>query len=1444
MTNDPVPLERNFSALPETESDEYQQSLELLFHGDKRLTWETLDAKFRTVILAEAGAGKSFEMEARARAIRAAGKPAFFIRIEDIDAGFLDAFEVGTADDFKAWLSSSEEGWFFLDSIDESRLDNPRTFEKSIKKFGNHVREARQRAHIFVSSRPYAWRDVTDRRLIAKYLPYRSPHQSDKAESPRECAHAADGTDPVLTYNALEVFVLNPLIESDIRMFAQHRGVPETDRLIAELQRTNLAPLAARPFDLEGILQKWSADRQLGGRLELLQHNIQVRLKEIDPDRQMRQALNAETAMAGARRLAAAVLLTGEAGLRVPDCDAVQKGVDAEAVLSDWNPKDVTVLLHRGIFNDPIYGMVRFRHREVRELLAAQWFCDLLSSGVSRRTIESLIFRRRFGETVLAPRLRPILPWLILFDDTIREKAVNLAPEVAVEGGDAAHLPKIEREALIKSLTERIANDQDSRSARDNDAIMRIAQPDLANTTRKLLERFRENDDVVFFLGRLVWQANMPCCLPLLSEIARDEGRGQYARIASIRAVMAWGAQTQKDELWTSFLSDSKPLSRRTLSELLDNAKGDRETAEIVLACFEKLEPYERFKATGLSRSLQDYVGRLSLETVVGDDSPLLVFINGLYALLDSAPYVERRDCRVSEAYLWLLPSATHAVDRLVSARSLEVFSDESLAILRMEAAARFWREGDYSEYKNSLRQSVPFWTELNDALFWRSIDTARTHRDATTAQRLTDVWTVQIMEHFWGFGPERFEDVLKFISDKTFMDDRLVALSLAWRIYVEAERPDTMRAELESIVVGTPDLEAQLDMLLNPVKTEQQRESQEAHEIWEREHEERKAEEERSHLDWINALQADPERVRRPAGLAPGQITRDQFGLMRAISDKKGNDTYSSGADWRALIPEFGQAVAEAYRDAAVGFWRTHRPQLGSDGASLGSTPGHDIFGLVGLEIEAETDPEFPASLSDSDCSTAARYFATELNGFPNWFERLFKARAQMVADLLRQELVWELENTTADSAMHYVLHDLVFYAPWMHNALSDGVLAWLQDHYVPRDDSRRYLLQILFAGQASDANIASLAQKKIDTNPNLYLQAIWYAVWVDVDAGEALPQLENWLQGLCAPVAKVAAQVFITHLVGSQRTGDLADRRDSYCTPSALRSLYTLMHRYIRVDEDIQRAGGGVYSPGLRDDAQDARDGLFNRLSEMRGKEVYFALRDLAETHPAESHRPWMRRQAQIQLEGAADLEDWTPEQVYEFDRTQMCTPRNHSQLFELSLHRLLDLKDWLEHGNDSPYQTWQKAGGESEMRNLIAGWLNKTSGSRFTCAQENELANQQRPDIWIQAAGLEPPVPIELKLLDKKWSGPKLCERLRNQLAGDYLREENAKCGVFLLVWQGSSDKRAWTIDGKRTGLENIGAALVDYWGSIADQFPGIDEIEVIVIDLTVRDAPADT
>ena len=1429
--NKPVPLVRHFSPIPRSEDASDEQELLALWGYEKFDSWSEIDEVYRSVILAEAGAGKTFEMLARAKYVAEQGHPAFFIRIEDIDGSFEQAFEVGSAESFEDWLISQSEAWFYLDSVDEARLDNPRAFEKAIRRFSKRITNAQLRAHVCISSRPYAWRPKSDRELIERCLPFEKP----KAERTGEISDPVEPAER--TESALEIYSLRPLDEDDIRSFAEHRSAPEIDRLIDDLERSNLMALAGRPFDLEAVLAKWTSDQRLGGRRELLRQNIRLRLKEFDQDRASRQPLNSGMALKSARMLAAAVILTGETRILVPDNAQKRIGLDAETVLTDWEPGEVRNLLERAIFDDVIYGAIRFRHREVRELLAAEWFSELLQNGSSRDAIEALIFREQYGEEVICPRLRPILPWLILDDEKIRERALAIHPGIAVEGGDPAGLPLPERKKILFEILGRIVRDEDSGATHDNSAIARIAQPDLTDETLVLINRYAENDDAIFFLGRLVWQGEMLQCVPPLLGVAADPARDIYARIAAARAVVTCGTAAQKSTLWNSLLTAQAELPRELLAELVQHAAADVMGVAMLLESIDKLPPYERFKGTGLTQALHGFIDRLPLAKSAGTDQPLPRLIDGLYTILDRPPYIERRECHVSEDFAWLLGSATHAVEKLVSARVEAAMQNHAIAIMLNSPAVRFWRGEDFDDYKDKLHKLVPAWPELNDALFWQSIEAARA-RFERDGKPLNDVWPVQFLEPYWSFGPDSFPRVLEWVRLRELEDDRLVALSLAFRIYAAAGKSIEWLEQLRAAVMGDAVLAARLNELLNPTISDTARKQEEEDVEYKQKLEDQRREQEQNRADWIARIKASPERVRNPPGLEPGELSWDHYWLLGEVESSDLQTNRRQGAEWQSLIDEFGDDVARAFRDAAVVHWRHYKPELRSEGADTRSIPHSLLFAMAGLEIEAREGDDFPAHLSESEVRHALRYVAWELNGFPRWLEAMHRTHPQTVMEAIRTELFWELSNPKPEQRIHYILHDLVYYAPWLHGALVEPLLTWIREHDLPNRDSLRYSLHILKHGGVDPTELVTVAQAKVAAERSSEHLPYWYAIWVDAEPDTDVIAVRDWLAGLGPDEGSHSAQLFITALMGGRHGGGSGPSIGNFRTARHLKSLYVLMHDHIRAKEDIDRSGKGVFSPGLRDDAQDARNMLFNLLSEIPGKEAYVALIELIKEHPAPGYRPWMAKRAYKRAEEDGDLEPWTAGQVSEFGSNLTRTPSTHRQLFDLAVARLTDLKNWLERGNDSPYLTWQRVEGENEMRNLVAGWLNQNWGNLYTTAQEPELANSQRMDIWLQNAKVRSAVPVELKMLDKGWSGPKLCERLRNQLAGDYLREETEGCGLMLLVWQGSKPGRQWQIGGSRIGVSGLRDALKDYWVSISNCFPNVSALEVVVIDLTLR------
>ncbi|MDO8329411.1 MAG: hypothetical protein Q7T36_02980 [Fluviicoccus sp.] len=1427
-----VPLDREFSSVYKSEKEAESGEFLSAWGHAKPITWDGMEEKYRCIILAEAGAGKTEELRQRANSLAGEGKVAFFLRIEDIETDFYTAFEIGTEAQFHAWLQSTDEAWFFLDSVDEARLDHPRAFEKALRRFARGIANGAHRAHIYISSRPYAWRPNEDQRLVDELLYLPAAQTEEDGEGDRQAT----------PQSALTVFTMRPLDEGRIRRFCVARAAENVDALLREIDRADLWSLAERPFDLEGILAKWAEDNALGGRLDLLRHNIDKRLRDAhSTDRAQRQPLNLEQAREGVRSLAAAVVLTGQAGLNVPDATPLKLGVDAEAVLADWNPEDVRALLERGIFNDIIYGAVRFRHREVRELLAAEWLSGLLRSGNSRHSVEALFFREQYGQEIVTPRLRAILPWLILFDDEIRRKALQIHPEIAVEGGDPSRLPLAERQEILVGIVQRITSDQDDRSARDNSAIARIANLDLSDNVQQLINAYADNDDAIFFLGRLAWQGEMISCVASLVPIAADGSRGIYARIASARTVMTCGAAEQKQILWQQLIDGDDPIPRELLAELVEEASPDSEVVEKLVIALGKLPSYERFETNGLVGALHSFVEGLP---IADDQQAITHFIRGLHAYLEQPPYIERRECHVSEEYAWLLGPASHAVEKLVAARSEAALNETFFSIMLMVTTLRHWQDEDLREYKTRLLSLVPAWPELNDSLYWFSIEQARLAQAVRTGEPLTDDWPASWTGPFWKFDVDSFPRLLNYIGSRSLHDDRSVALSTAYRVYLQNDRPAEILAHLQHAIADDPVLTNQLVLLLNPPVTETVRRHEEEHAEYLRRQGEKEEREKQQRANWVAELRANTALVRTPSEIEPGALINHQYWLMLELHDSGSATDRYEYANWQALIPDFGEGVAQEYRDAALTHWRRYIPPLGSEGGKSNSVPWSLIFGMAGLEIEASEITEFPANLTTEEARLALRYITWQLNGFPAWFERMYRAFPDLVEEAVTKELLWELNHTGSDEPMHYILHDLVYHAPWLHTRIAPAILEWVEANPSNIHACRHYCRHILVNGGTDAARLAELANHQIAQATDLNPIAWWYALRVDCAPESGIPELERWLSDLDDDAATSAAQVFVTTLMGGGRLRESGPTFGHYQTVEHLKSLYILAHRYIRAEDDINRAGGGVYSPQLRDDAQDARGGLFKLLSEIPGKATYTVIEQLIHEHPDPNLRPWMAKQAYKRAEEDGDLEPWSAEQVNAFDKSQTITPATHHQLFDLAVHRLQDLKNWLERGNDSPWRTWKRVDGETEMRTLIAGWLNQHCRDQYTTAQEPELANSQRMDIWLQNTNVHSPVPIELKLLEKGWSGPDLCERLRNQLAGDYLREESAGCGVMLLVWQGNIAAKRWTIGGHRVELSELASALKGYWLEISADFPGVDVIEVMVIDLTLREHASDS
>jgi hypothetical protein len=1253
-------------------------------------------------------------------------------------------------------------------------------------------------------------------------------------------SEADDGSAQSEPQSTISVYLLRPLDREQIQHFCKARNVNNVNQLLEEIERDSLWSLAERPFDLEAILVKWKKHQVLDGRLELLRFIIKKRLDDShNTNRSQRQTLNLEKAKQGARRLAAAVILTGQVNLNVKENSHNKPGIEPTEILREWELDDVRALLERGIFNDVIYGAVRFRNRDVRELLAAEWFHYLLIKDQSRSNIENLFFRDQYGEKVLSPRLRPILPWLILLDNCILTKAISIRPEIAIEEGDPSRLPLQVRRQILSDIVHRIASGEEVRSAQDRSSLIRIATQDLANNILQLINEHLNNDNAIYFLSRLVWQGKMSNCVEPLLNIALDSERLVYARSSSALTVMACGSDEQKHDLWQTLNEQEGEIPHEIVEVLIREAVP--ENVDQVLYSLRKLTIPQQTNSFLLDKTLHDYIERLADSKNLNKLNQL---ISGLNEYLEQQPFIQDRECEVSNQYFWLIDYALHAVEKLILlGTDAEYLNKDVLAIL-FNGTARKFLPGDNTEsYSESLKSLIPNYADLNDALYWYSIERVRSAR-TEIGKALSEDWFVAGGEHYWAFDTNSFSRLNNYIVNRTLQDDKLIALRRAFIVYAQADRPSELLSSLQEAVAANQPLREELELLLNPSIPENVRQYQIDNQERTLRSEQTRLQREQERTNWITELRANPDRLLNFHGMNKSEITNDIGLLMVELRNMQSAGGFCEYAHLKLLIPEFGEPVALAYRTAAVNQWRKYLPGLRSEGDLTRVHTYSLSFAKAGLEIEAAETESFPNNLMEPDVRHALRYITWHSNGLPRWLEQLHRVFPDLVKEAVLKELVWELENARPETPMHYILSPLVYHGRWIHGALAPDLLQWVAANPTALGNNRNHCLQILVNGGIEPARLAAVASQQIAQANDKGNLPGWYALLVDCEPTTGIPQAQQWLKDLSEVDATEAAQLFIVELMGKWSEREGKPYFMLFHTSDYLKTLYLMMHQYIRVEDDTVRINGLECSIVLRDYAQSARNMLFDLLSKIPGKSSYTALTELIEEHPVSAYQNHFKSLAYRRAEEDSDIEAWSVEQLIEFEQSLTMTPATHRQLFELVVHRLVDLKSWLECGNDSPWQIWQRAERETAMRNLIVGWLNQTSQRQFTIVQEAEIANAQRPDIWVQCQSVNSPVPIELKLLEK-WSGPELCERLRNQLVGDYLREPSARFGVMLLVWRGTDQtQRRWEINGSRVELKELARALKHYWNSIADEYPDVDDIAVIVIDLTMRSQVSDS
>jgi hypothetical protein len=748
------------------------------------LEWKDLHERQRVVLLAEASSGKSEEFKNQVKQLSAGGKASFYLPIEELaDQGFEAALEAAAAKRFEKWSNGTDDAWFFLDSIDEARL-NRKSFDSALKRFARELGVGIERARIFISCRVTDWNGPEDRNAIAEWLPaweaadtsavsdesaLLDPIFNKKQKSTRRAETAEK------KQNDLLVIQLAPLSTEQYRALAKQSGVIDLDGFVAGIDRHGLEAFAERPGDLLDLADYWKAHKQFGPLVEMVEHSIARKLRERDTHRPDNETLSLAQVREGATRLAAALTFGKSFTLRAPSHDPDPSlavgALDAIPILHDRNEAQCNAILRRGVFAPATYGRIRFHHRSTQEYLTAKWLDSLLAANCAPSEIWQLLFVERYGVETVVPSLRPAAAWLSLWHPNIRDEIIRREPLILLRHGDPGSLSLDVRKRLLAIYAAKHKAAEIADDSLDSRALWSFSHQGLADAVKSAWEA-NTRDDFHFDMLRLIRDGAIKGCAGIARTVALDEASSDNHRIAAIQALQACDDQQALAAATRKLMKSPDKASARLAAGFALVLYPKHLNSTSLLRLIEQSTPAGRTTVEGFAYN----VGQLYDAAPNASEQSALAF--GIGALCLEPPFAEVHQ-RISKRYRELARHsealAQKETARIGGANPPPGLLRLLMAVERADERHNMAADGGAP----NLRQLVHANPKLNLALFWADIEEQRTN-SRTEERKPIRYWQVHLGMGgiFWDLTARDLPALYSDLSSRTLEDDKRIALS------------------------------------------------------------------------------------------------------------------------------------------------------------------------------------------------------------------------------------------------------------------------------------------------------------------------------------------------------------------------------------------------------------------------------------------------------------------------------------------------------------------------------------------------------------------------------------------------------------------------------------------------------------------------------------------
>lgn len=1430
-----IELDRRFAEYqPDGSPEEVaQRSYIMGFLGQEYgINWPELLKQRLVVVLGEPGSGKTEELKSQNRL---QSTSSFFLELnrlvtEDVSRNLDDEENLR----FTTWKKGGDEATFFLDAVDESKIKRNDDFFTALERVKNAIGSAMPRARFVISSRIREWRPEIDLAGVLQRLGIdpviKKPEIDESIVSPRSRNRSLAEQEETSEAREILVVTLLPLTPSQVERYSTAKGVSNLQSFIKELEDNNAWVFAGRPLDIDLLHAYWNEKGQLSNLTDLSEYMIAQLLEEV-PNRSNQDILTPDKAREGVEYLAAATVFCRRLKFSILDAgDVAGENMlsPVEVLPETWLPKERQALLDRAIFDAASHGAMSFHHRYHSDYLTATWIVRLMQGTGTIRALEDLLFAMVNGQRVMRPSLKQVAAWLITESNapwqlTLAEWILESCPEIHLSHGDPAALSLEYRCRVLSELVNRYKGRKHVRLNLDHAALARFANVGLAEEINCYLKDRSISEDLRADLLMVVRAGKISACLPTTLAIFSDTSTSDNLRSYAVTVIRDAGTNSIRKQLallWQDLPEISNLLLARLCEALFPHAIG----AEGLLQLMRRSEKVPRY-----SVDLPYHLGMLLKESLDTDQAQVL--LKGILELLSIPPLRDRG--ALSKRFYWTTSLIPLCLQRILAAQNVCIDIQETViaAIFVLERERLHGAEyrAVTAEDEPPLQQLLSTHNELRRRLFWERVAKYRNKHDNEPQRYVLsgygDAVTLISGDVDW---------LLRDAGSDMPLADRRLALDYAsnqlWNsrqsLWISAWRLlSNTRGDWELVSLCFQHI---WNRLRAPFMG-----------IWYK-HFSYKLLEKYWWNSKLHSLRRQYQKIRDSWWLWRhlGELRKGQhpYTLANFARDAGGDSSSQYGSSsWDKISQEWGKGIASAVKQGCEIGWRQFSPLLPHEKPVPNSVDSRLLVGLSGLQTLWREGRLKLAELTAAEVDLLVRYGCNELNGFPEWFPALLETRPKEAVAELKKAIQGEW-NYPPD--MEHV-HDVVAKLAWMPNPTVTPGLIVMERLLVsdPANPSMlRYALAVILrCGEDLSSGLLKVCKTRIASYTTEQPQWLtWMRIWLQLDS---LPAL-NYLESIISTLGEKKGDLVIRLCANMHDRHDehLQINNPSYLKPSSLIRFIPLVYRHVHVNQDIHRAGQGAYHPGLRDNAQDFRDGLLRSLADSKEIGAEETLRSLLAAPEISRSHDWILHLLDERKYILVDETPWEARDIRAFAKEHRSEPRSDYQLYRLIVRLLRDIKDYVERSENAANRLWVREGDKEE--NLRGGLLDKLSERSldwFTVVQEKEVDLRQQPDLSVERSGLNS-LPIEVKIAER-WTINELLEGLEDQLVGQYLRPENIRHGIYVVGKAAAKHRWKMPDSGQLIHFEQLVSLLQDRAKELQfDKRAEVDGIEVIAIDFS--------